>query len=355
MTGTQSTRNAARPLLLVMLAILSIAALVCACGGSDTKDESTTPKKQIAAGKAEQTPAEGAPAGQGAPPPPVAQVAAQATANPQAPAPDHAAPSGAPPTDLVRDALLSVRQGKYEAAIRQSKSALQRDEKYVPAMVVMARAYFHLNKLEFAESICDIALSINAKTGECYNIKGFIALKEKNDPQARAHFEKATQVQPSLGPPWLNLGAQYLKVKNFSAAIPALETAVARMPERPEAHLNLGSAYREAGQLVKAQNSYKKALQLRGNNYPSANFNLGVLFLDAPKFPGMDLLQQLNTAVAYFNKYKQQQTYLGKNDPVDGYIQEAQKKAEREQKSREREQKRKAREQAKPAPKAGGK
>jgi Tfp pilus assembly protein PilF len=255
----------------------------------------------------------------------------------------------------VRNALLLVRRGKYEAAIRQAKSALRRDEKYVPAMVVMSRAYLHLNKLEFSESICDIALSINGNTGECYNIKGFIALKDKNDPLARAHFEKATQVQPSLGPPWLNLGAQYLKVKNYRAAIPALETAVSRMPSRPEAHLNLGSAYRGDGKLVKAQQSYKKALQLKGNNYPSAYFNLGILFLDAQKYPGMDTLQKLNTAVAYFNKYKQQMTYLKKDDPVDAYIKEAQKKYEREQKRREREAKRRARAKAKPAPKPKGK
>lgn len=339
---------------------ITFALLLLACGGSD-KNESTTADKEIKKSKsalkegsadtktadpgkpAETRVADNSPAPAPAP-----------TPTPAAPTPTPAAPpttSGPPPTGLVRTALLDVRRGQYEAGIRNAKAALKRDEKYVPAMVVMARAYYHLGKLEFADSICDIALGINASTGECYNLKGFIALKSEDDVVARNHFQKATQVQPSLGPPWLNLGAQYLKVKNYKAAAAPLEQATQRMPSRAEAFLNLGSAYRGDGEVVKAYNTYTKALQLRNNNYPAANFNLGILFLDAQSYPGMDKLQQINMAVSYFNKYKQQMSYLAKDDPVDSYIKEAQKAYEREQKQRVRDAKRKAREAAKKAPK----
>ena len=327
--------------------------LLLGCGGSDTKKKSTTPEGEIQKSKAAKSGGTPAPTPTGeakvadATPPPAGAPAPAATPAPPPPPPP--ASSGPPPTGLVRDALLKVRRGKYEDAIRTAKSALRRDEKYVPAMVVMARAYYHLGKLEFADSICDIAISINGATGECYNLKGFIALKTEEEVVARKMFEKATQVQPSLGPPWLNLGAQYLKVKNYSAAVGPLEKATELMPSRAEAFLNLGSAYRGDNQVVKAFQSYTKALKLRGNNYPSAYFNLGILFLDAQKYPGMDKLQQLNTAVTYFNRYKQQMSYLSKDDPVDGYIVEAQKAYKREVKQREREAKRKAREAAKKA------
>jgi tetratricopeptide (TPR) repeat protein len=135
----------------------------------------------------------------------------------------------------------------------------------------------------------------------------------------------------------------YLKAKNYAAAVPVLERAVQLMPNRAEAHLNLGAAYRGAGQLVKAQMSFNQALRLRPT-YPAAQFNLGVLFLDAPSFPGMDYLQQMNRAVAYFNAYKQQVTYLPKDDPVEDFIAEAQKKHKRKVKDIEREKKRRARE-----------
>ena len=47
-----------------------------------------------------------------------------------------------------------------------------------------------------------------------------------------------------------------------------------------------------------------QALKLRPN-YAKAYFNLGVLFLDAEKFPGLDKLKQLQIATANLNKYKQ--------------------------------------------------
>lgn len=329
--------------------LFALVGLLAAACGSDTKDESTTPDKAVKESKAAGTPAAGAAGGIQ-----VAQAPAPAPGAPApapAPAPEPiAAPAtaGPPPTGFVRNALLMVRRGRYEDAIREAKAALKRDEKYVPAMVVMARAYYQLNKMEFADSICDIALGINPNVGECYNFKGFIALKENDDTAARTMFEKATQVQPNLGAAWLNLGAQYLKVKNYAAAIPVLERATQLMPGRAEAHLNLGSAYRGDSKVVKAQQSYSRAIQIKPT-YPAAYFNLGILFLDAQSFPGMDKLQQLNTAVTYFNKYKQQVTYLPKDDPVDAYIKEAQKAHEREQKNREREARRKAREAAKKA------
>ena len=69
-----------------------------------------------------------------------------------------ASPGSAPqPVGVVKTARDLVAAGKYEDAIAQAKSALRRNEKYVPAMKVMARAYYELGKTEFAEAICDIA------------------------------------------------------------------------------------------------------------------------------------------------------------------------------------------------------
>lgn len=365
------------------LAIAALAALALAlgaCGGDKEKKESTTPEeflaqersklKQNRAEQAEDEASKAAEARQAAEAreaeetrvaearqeeedkkevPPVTPTAAPPTPATTSPTPAAGRTQGPPPTGIVRNALAMVRRGKYEDAIRQAKAALRRDEKYTPAMEVMARAYYHLNKLEFAEAICDIALEIKTNSGICYNLKGFVALKWDNVPLATSHFKKATQVAPNYGPAWLNLGAQYLRVKNYSAAVPVLEKAASLLDNRAEAHLNLGSAYRGNKQLVKAQQSYLKALKLRPT-YPAAYYNLGILFLDAQSYPGMDKLQQLNTAVAHFNTYKQQKSYLAKDDPVNSYIEEAQKKHKREQRRREREARRRAREKAKKAP-----
>src|SRR5689334_22123941 len=41
-----------------------------------------------------------------------------------------------------------LKRAMYEQAIQTSKLALGRDERYVPAMIVMAKAYFFLKKYE---------------------------------------------------------------------------------------------------------------------------------------------------------------------------------------------------------------
>jgi len=329
---------------------LGLGLLLCSACGDETKKESTTPDEFLKQERAKQAAAQKKkdPAA-----PRVAEEKKDPTpAAPPTPAPtEPAAPDdrGAPiPSGEVQNALALVRRGQYEQAINQCKAALRRNEKYAPAMVVMARAYYHLNKLEFTDSVCDIALSLDPSSAECLNLKGFVALKNENDPLAREQFEKATKAKDSYGPAWLNLGVQYLKVKNYTAAVPTLEKATQLLPNRPEAHLNLGSAYRGAGEVSKAQASYQKALSLKAS-YPEAYFNLGILFLDAQSFPGMNRLQQLNTAVEQFNRYKRLMTYLPKDDPVDSYIKEAQKSYEREQKALQREAQRKAREATKKA------
>src|SRR5438876_11501182 len=54
-----------------------------------------------------------------------------------------------------------LKRQRYEDAIRQAKLALGRDERYVPAMVVLAKAYYYQRKYELATSIIDIAKSID--------------------------------------------------------------------------------------------------------------------------------------------------------------------------------------------------
>lgn len=256
-----------------------------------------------------------------------------------------------PVTPEVRSARLLIGQGKYEQAIRECKKALKKDEKYTLAMVAMARAYYELKKYEFAESICDIALSIKDNLGECHNIKGFVAMQFEDDPLAMSHFRKGTQVDPNFGPPWLNLGALLLRAKNYRDAVPALERAARLMPKRAAAHLNYGAALRGAGEYLKAYNELLRAKQLRPT-YPDVHYNLGVLFLDAPSFPGMDLLQQMDKAVEHFNTYKKQVATLASDDPVDDFIREAQKKHEKEVRRLEREKRRAERAKARDAAKA---
>lgn len=259
------------------------------------------------------------------------------------------------PAPETQQAAGYLRAGRYDDAIRAAKMALGRDERYVPAMLVMAKAYYNQHKFELATSIVDIAKSVEANCAECYNLLGFIALtRDPANPDrisATAAFKKATEINGEYAAAWNNLAAQYLYAKNYDGALEAAERAVRLAPNFPKAHLNLGSAYRGKQRYPEADKELKRATELDAN-YADAYFNLGILYLDAKEMPGMDLVSKLNTAINYLNRYKQVASYrLTKDDPSDTYIAEARTGIDREQKRLQRQQK----QQQRGEPKTGDK
>src|SRR5262245_50946728 len=145
-----------------------------------------------------------------------------------------------PDTDA---AMQLLRRNRFEDAIRQAKLALGRDERYVPAMIVLAKAYYYERKYELATSIIDIAKSIDPNNAEAYNLLGFIALSRDDRISATAAFKKATELDTRYGNAWDNLAAQYLYAKNYDGALEAAQKATQLLPSFPKAWMNLGSAY----------------------------------------------------------------------------------------------------------------
>jgi tetratricopeptide (TPR) repeat protein len=229
-----------------------------------------------------------------------------------------------------------LQRGRYDDAIRQAKLALGRDEKHVPAMLVMAKSYYFLRKYEYATSIVDLAKTIDGSCAECFDLLGWLALVKEDRASAAASFKKATDLKDNYGPAWNNLAAQLLYAKNYDSAVPAAEKATHLMPRFAKAFLNLGSAYRGKARHQEAESAYKKALDI-DPGLADAYFNLGILYLDAREMQGIDLPGRMNTAISYLNRYKQvAASRLQPGDPADGYITEARGAIDKEQKRLER-------------------
>jgi tetratricopeptide (TPR) repeat protein len=80
--------------------------------------------------------------------------------------------------------------------------------------------------------------------------------------QVKALLEKAVQLDPKLGPAYLQLGILYSERKKFASAIAAYQQAIQVAPEMKnkdedaqmeEAHYRLAQAYRQTGEASKAQ------------------------------------------------------------------------------------------------------
>jgi tetratricopeptide (TPR) repeat protein len=261
------------------------------------------------------------------------------------------------PTAETEAADQFYRAGRYEAAVTQAKAALNKNERYTPAMLVMAKAYYKLGKTEWTRKLWEMMQAngaSDAEKAEIYQLLAFLEVEQKNVPGAIELFKKAAAARPDNAIIWNNLGGQYLLAKNYKDATPALEKATQLQPGFSKAFLNLGSAYRGTKDFEKAQASYQHALELFPN-YADAVFDLGILYLDADKMPNVDTIAKLNTAISYLQKYKQMMgSTLPAGDPTESYLVEAQDKIVKEQKRIERQRKAEERERQRAAQKAAG-
>jgi tetratricopeptide (TPR) repeat protein len=259
------------------------------------------------------------------------------------------------PKEETRQANDLFRSGRYADAVVAAKAALNKNERYTPAMLVMAKSYYKLHKYEWMKKLWEMMQANNAsdpEKAEIYQLLAFLEIDGKNVPGAIALFKQATDAKPDDASLWNNLGAEYLAAKNYNDATPVLEKAVHLQPGFAKAHLNLGDAYRGAKQYERAEAEYKQALQLFPN-YADAVFNLGILYLDADKMPNMDLFAKENRAIQYFQQYKQMMGgSLAAADPAESYILEAQDHIKKEEKRLDRLKKQQEREAARAAKKA---
>lgn len=269
------------------------------------------------------------------------------------------------PAEEVAAAQRMLDARNYTAAVTQAKAALNKNERYTPAMLVMARAYFKLGKYEWVKTLGDMMKNAGASEAErsdIYQMMAFMEVEKQNSAGAIELFRKAAEARPDNAILWNNLGAQYLVVKNYRDAAPVLERAVQLQPTFTKAHLNLGSAYRGLKRYDRAEAEYKRALALFPR-YADAVFNLGILFLDAERMPNLDTTAKLNMAVQYLEQYKKMVQGAGQAVPpeTDAYLKEArdglvkeQKRLERQKKQAERDRQRAAQKAADDAKKASG-
>jgi tetratricopeptide (TPR) repeat protein len=96
-------------------------------------------------------------------------------------------------------------------------------------------------------------LKMSPEDGACEFQLGQIAEAQANTADAQAHFERAVQLSPDFAQALIALGKIEAHDKRYDRAITLLTRAVKIQPNNEAAHYALMTAYRDSGQIEKAQ------------------------------------------------------------------------------------------------------
>jgi tetratricopeptide (TPR) repeat protein len=121
-----------------------------------------------------------------------------------------------------------------------------------------------------------MALAGNPKNLDALVAAGTLSAVELHVQQARAAFEQALTVQPENSRAWVGLGMLAMGDRNFSAAIPQLERGLAGMPGHIGSWHALAWAHLFGGDIDKAENVFRHALELN-RNFGDSHGALGVI------------------------------------------------------------------------------
>src|SRR6266851_5090712 len=113
------------------------------------------------------------------------------------------------PTAETAQADQLFRAGRYQDAVAAAKAALNKNERYTPAMLVMAKSYYKLHKYEWMKKLWEMMQAngaSNPEKSDIYQLLAFLEIDAKNVPGAIALFKQAAEARPENAILWNNLG-----------------------------------------------------------------------------------------------------------------------------------------------------
>jgi tetratricopeptide (TPR) repeat protein len=235
-------------------------------------------------------------------------------------------------------ATVLVEAGRLDDAEQTARKALSRDERFVPAMLALAKSSLKRGRVELADAILDQALAVNANYYETHLLQARRHADEGRTAQALTSYRRAVALRPDHAEARAELGLLYLAAGNYAEAVVQLEAVAKLVPTLVAPHLNLGDAYRASKRWQDAKRELDAALRLQPN-LPEAHFVFGLLYYEAGEaFPGLSKLESLKRAQLELSTYRDQMgARLAKDDPSVGYLSDITRQLDREQRRLERE------------------
>lgn len=128
-----------------------------------------------------------------------------------------------------------------------------------------------------------IAFKLEPNAAYINNELGILYQLKKDYKSAKNYFAKATELAPSWAIPWANLSALYLAQLEYQEGLKSANKAITIQPNYKGAIDNLGYNYEKLGNLLYAEEQYRKSEFLNYKSYFSFE-RLGNIYLQTGKF-----------------------------------------------------------------------
>jgi len=167
----------------------------------------------------------------------------------------------------------ALRRQNWQMAADQLQHCLDLNPNFDNAMTGLAHALAKLGHPDQARNWLQKAQQSNPQNYRAWYQMGLLET-ESNPATAQTLYEKTVRIQPNFPPGQRELGVILFRQKNYAAAAPHLEKAIALGLD--DAHLQnyLGICYSRTNRLAEALKSYRAALKL-DPTLAEAHLNLG--------------------------------------------------------------------------------
>jgi tetratricopeptide (TPR) repeat protein len=174
------------------------------------------------------------------------------------------------------------QRGYFDQAASSFQLALRDDPSSAEACYGLGSAYLNQQKTADARASFERATNLHASypdtLANAWNNLGLLATQEGHTDEAIRCFQEAMRLSPDHLIALTNLGTAYRLQKSWDAARKAFERALEVSPNDPEANYGLGMVFAQADDTAHAYEYLQRALKSRPT-YPEALNNLGILYL----------------------------------------------------------------------------
>lgn len=167
---------------------------------------------------------------------------------------------------------------KREAALEAAEAAANYQSNDTDLLIEMAMVYLEAAQFDKAVDPLLKAAQLQPNNADVHKTLGktYFALGDY-EKSARA-LEVALKLTPNDFNSSFTLAITYLQQRQFTAARRVFDSMIAEFGEKPEIHIAIGRAFREAGRLPEAIEEFKRAIA-SNSQFPGAHYNLGLAYL----------------------------------------------------------------------------